>query len=166
MMRRFPKCLLLAATAAGLCSADEPETAAPKPYNGSSYVTFGAGTCQHQITNLSGGGGAEGFVWRGLSLGADAGYFRFQNGGVGFGIGNLDIGYHFVNRKRPGKVDPFVRGTVAGLAASTGGAAAAWGAGGGVNYWFKPRVAFRTEFRVHAIAGERIAMGRIGFAFR
>jgi hypothetical protein len=149
------------------CLPAAGETAATPRYNGAGYLTFGVGACQHRVTNTSVSGGGYGLLWKGLALGGDIGYYRFvERNSNGFGIGTIDVGYHFVNRARPGRLDPFVSMGIVGVGFVSGGAGAAGSLGGGVNYWFKPRLGLRTEFRVHGFCEEAIAMFHIGLSFR
>ncbi len=160
------KHMLLAITllAVPACLAAE-DTAKPFQYNGSGYAYFDAGVCQHGYRLIGGGGGAEGFIWRGLALGADAGYHGFSDG-LRFGLVSLDLGYHFVDRTKPKKIDPFVNFSVVGAAVHCG-VCRAGHFGGGLNYWFKDRVGLRTEVRLNAIGGEEaIVTFHIGFSFR
>jgi hypothetical protein len=71
-----------------------------------------------------------------------------------------------VNRKKPGRVDSFVNGTVLGVGFAGHEFARAQSFGGGVNYWFKPRIALRTEGRLYGVGGEFLLMFRVGFTFR
>jgi len=136
-------------------------------YNGSGYATFGVGRCQHGYANYSFGGGADGFLWRGLTLGGDIGVYQFaDDSGRPFGIGTLNVGYHFVDRRAPGKWEPFVAVGLLGVGFTGHGAGAAGFIGGGVNYWFKRHIGLRTEFRATGFAEEAIAMFRVGFSFR
>jgi hypothetical protein len=136
-------------------------------YNGSSYVTFGVGACQHGYANTGVAGGGDGFLWKGIALGGDIGYFRFvERGSRGFGLANVNIGYHFVNRRKPTRLDSFVSTSVLGAGFSGGGLARSGALGGGVNYWFRPRIGLRTEGRVYGFGGEALVMFRIGLSFR
>lgn len=97
------------------------DTTAERRYDGLGYVTFGAGRCQHQVTNVSVGGGRPGFSVE-----------RARNG-RGFGIGGINVGYHFVNRDKPAHFDPFVYGGPLGVGCARGGLAGAGSLGGGLN---------------------------------
>ena len=159
-MRLSLPILILGTTS--LVMAADPET-----YRGSGYGFFTAGRCQHGYTILGGGGGAEGFLWKGLTLGAEGGYQKFIND-VGFGDFYLPVGYHFVDRKRlDPKLDPFVSVSVLGVFAGRGGYGGAGHIGGGVTYWFKKRIGVRMEFRAHVFAGEEVTgQARVGITFR
>ena len=122
-------------------SAEDPEK--PFRYNGSGYTYFNIGACQHGYRLLGGGGGGDGFLWRGLTVGADGGYHQFSDG-WGFGLLTLNVGYHFVDRKKPKKVDPFVNlSLLGGAVGSQGGFGGGGYLGGGLNYWFKERIGDR-----------------------
>ena len=89
------------------------------------------------------GGGVE-TVWsNGLGFAFDAGYFTgsdFGNGAVSFSPAMI---YELpVN----GRVKPYVRGG-ATLLANRHGGVALWTVGGGINYWFKERMALKVEIR-------------------
>ena len=158
-MKSLALVLVLAAAPA---FSEEPEK--EFRYNGNGYGYFTAGGCQHGYALYGGGGGAEGLVWRGLIVGAEGGYQQFSDH-WGFGTFLLDTGYHFVNRKRPQKVDPFVIGGL-GIAAGNGGFAGAMTLGGGVIYWVKPRIGIRTEGRLNGAGGEGMFVFRVGVSFR
>lgn len=135
-------------------------------YDGDGHAYFATGVCQHGYKHVGVGGGAEGFVWRGLTLGGSAGYHYFVDD-VGFGLASLDVGYHFTDRKQPKRVDPFVSFSPLGVAFAGGGVAGAGSIGGGINYWFKERLGLRTEVRFQAVGVEEsLFMFRIGFNFR
>jgi hypothetical protein len=161
----FRPVLLMLVMGAFACLAGQ--TAEVKRYNTTGYATFGIGVCQHRVTNVSVAGGGSADVWRGLAVGADLGFFRFvERNSSAFGIGTANLGYRYVNRKKPGKFEPFVD-TGLGLAFAGGEAASALSAGAGTYYWLKDRVGLRTEGRVYVIArSEAIVMVRVGISFR
>jgi hypothetical protein len=163
-MKRTILALTLLALPA-LVSAEEPEK--PFRYNGSGYAYFNIGACQHGYRLVGGGGGGEAFLWRGLTVGGDAGYHQFSDG-WGFGLLTLNLGYHFVDRKKPKKVDPFVTlSLLGGAVGSQGGFAGGGYLGGGLNYWFKERIGLRTEVRLNVAATEEIVTAfYIGVSFR
>ena len=137
----------------------------PFQYNGNGHVYFSSGVCQHGYKHIGAGGGGGAFLWRGLTLGGSAGYHQFVDD-FGFGLASLDVGYHFTDRKRPKRFDPFVNLSPVGVVFASG-AAGTGGVGGGVNYWFKERLGLRTEVRVQVIGVEEsVVMFRIGVNFR
>lgn len=159
--------LALLASAAGLLAPAVGQNVKPYSYDGGGYVAYGIGACQHGVKNVSVGLGGQAFVWRGLSVGGDIGYYRFvERNNSGFGVATLDVGYHFVDRRKPGKVDPYFGAGVVGAAFAPGGAIPAVAFSGGVNYWFKPRLGLHTGFRLGVMGGEAIAMFRAGLSFR
>jgi hypothetical protein len=159
----FRICIVLPLAAVLLQGADDPE---PGRYYASGYLAAGFGRCQHGVTNVSIAGGGDGFLWRGLTLGGDVGAYAFTDSGrYRFGLATLNVGYSFGNRNRRGRFEPFVNAGVVGLAFGPGVAQAA-AAGGGLHYWFKPRVGLRTEFRFVGIADEVLTIFRIGVSFR
>lgn len=136
-------------------------------YNAYGYTYFSAGTCQHGYFNVGAGGGGEAFIWRGLTLGADLGYYNFPADRTGgYGAMTLNTGYHFVDRKRPRKFDPYVNCTVLGLAVFPGGRAAAGHLGAGVNYWFKERIGLQTGARIQVVYSEALVVFQAGVTFR
>lgn len=154
-MRRFPVVLLILLSVTA--NAEEQ-------YKGSAYGYFTGGSCQHGYGIVGGGAGAEGFLWRGLTVGVEGGAYTYI-GDKGFGDVYLPVGFHFVDRKRIAKVDPFVSFGV-GLFYRSGIGLATHG-GGGVTYWFKPRLGIRAEFRAHTYGYDEVtAQGRIGIAYR
>ncbi len=147
--------------------AGAQNTDKPFKYNGNGYTYFSAGACQHGYANLGGGGGGEGFVWRGLTLGGDVGYFKFPaDYNNGYGVATLNVGYHFVDRTRPKKLDPYLDFTVLGVAFKPGSSTGAGHLGGGVNYWFKERIGLHTGVQVQIVGEDAVASFRVGLTFR
>jgi hypothetical protein len=135
-------------------------------YRASGYGYFTVGACVHAYTIVGAGGGGEAFLWKGLTLGAEGGYQTFINDS-GFGEAHVPIGYHFVDRNRPAKWDPFVSVSVLGVTAGRNRFAAAGHFGGGVTYWFKDRIGLRMEFRSHVFSAPDVtAQVRVGISFR
>ncbi len=160
-MRVLAIAVLFAATPALL--AGDPQK--PLRYNGNGYAYFTGGACQHGYPLAGGGVGAEGFLWRGITLGGETSYQTFSDG-LQFGLGQLQGGYHLVNRNGRAKWDPFVT-TGIGLGYNfSGGVTGAANLGGGATYWFKDRLGLRMEFRVQGVSSEGIVTGRIGLSFR
>lgn len=152
---------------AALSTAPGAETETAQRYSGSGYVATGVGTCMHAVPTVSVVGGADVFVFRGLALGGEIGYYRFiETRSSGFGVTALNVGYHFVNRRRPGRIEPFVAAGVLG-AAFRSSAVAAGSLGGGVNYWFSRKIGLRLEGRVYGFQEEEALLKfRIGLSFR
>lgn len=106
-------------------------------------------------------------MWRGVTVGGEIGSFRFvEPNSRSILLTTVNVGYQFGKRTRTGKVNPFVEYALLGLGIGAGEYAPAGYLSGGVNYWFKPRVGLRTEFRVYGIGEEAIAMFRVGITFR
>jgi len=163
MRRNWLFIAILAACAAPVSAQDSAQPV--KRYNGNVYGYFTAGACNHGYGIFGGGGGAEGFVWKGISVGVDANYQQFTDG-WGFGSLTPNFGYHFINRDKAVRWDPFV--TIgAGPVFGSGGTSGTANLGGGATYWFKPRVGIRFEYRAQVVAYEEgIHSFRIGFSFR
>jgi hypothetical protein len=136
-------------------------------YDGLGYGFASLGACQHQYFSAGAGGGGEGFLWKGLSLGGELGVYSFPNDrSSGYGVAVLGPSYHFVDRKKPTKWDPYVTAKILGIGFANGGVAGAAVLGGGVNYWFKERIGIQTGVQVHAIAEETVVSFRAGVTFR
>ncbi len=135
-------------------------------YNGNGYTFFSAGTCLHGYANVGVGGGGEAFIWRGLTIGGEIGYFRFTAyRNTGYGIATLNPGYHFVDREKPAKWDPYVSVSVMGRGFATRPGLTGR-LNGGVNYWFKEKIGLQTGAQFQAIDREALVMFRIGLTFR
>lgn len=92
------------------------------------------------------GGGGEAVAKNGAGIGAELAYLApFESMGDGLGTFSINGSYHFLKSSQGGKVVPFVTGGYTGF--FRGGYANGVNFGAGVNYWFKPRVGLRFEFR-------------------
>lgn len=92
------------------------------------------------------GGGGDGLVYRGVSLGGELSMLSPGNRwGRSFGAAAFNAGYHFLHASADGKFVPFV--TAGPVAFFGDGVGLGFSAGGGVNYWFKERFGARFEFR-------------------
>ena len=152
------------------------QTASPKAKqatndNGHSYgYVFAApgGTSGGGGGTLHIGGGGEGVLKNGVGIGAEVGYIApFEAFGDGLGIFSVNGSYHFLNSSKSEKLVPFVTGGYTGF--FRGGYANGANFGGGVNYWFKPRVGLRVEFRDNVFLQEgssHFLNVRVGLAFR
>ena len=130
---------------------------------------FGAigGTSGGSIATLHVGGGGEGLVYKGLGLGAEVGYlFPFENLGDGIGILSTDVSYHFVKPRANRKLVPFVTGGFS--LAFRSGASGGGNFGGGVQYWLRPRLGLRFEFRDQVFSSDfaHLYGFRVGLSFR
>ncbi len=142
---------------------------AANEHNGQAFVFFAPGaekTGSYSVGSAHFGGGAEGFLYRGLGVGAEVGYLTlWRDFSMGIGMLSIDGSYHF-NRER--KLSPFVSGGYS-MAFRTGHINL-YNFGGGVNYWFHDRIGLRLEFRDHVYSRFSPAThclgGRIGLSFR
>ncbi len=139
-VRRLAVTLLLACTAA---------TAQKHQSHGYWYVAPG-GASAHGITETTvhfGGGGEYAFpkgAGAGLEVGAVGATSAFRDTVIGIASAN---GYYHLFPGRWGRLDPF--GTVGYSLLFRSGTANAVNYGGGINYWFRPGLAARVEFRDH-----------------
>ncbi len=125
--------------------------------------TSGGGTGTLQI-----GGGGEGLLKGGVGVGAELAYLTpIRSVGDGIGMFSVNGSYHFLKASDSGKLVPFVTGGYTGFFRS--GYANGVNFGGGVNYWFKPRVGLRVEFRDSFFAQDtsnHFMNVRVGITFR
>ncbi len=114
------------------------------------------------------GGGGEGVFKNGAGIGAEVGYIApFEFFGDGLGIFSVNGSYHFLKSSKSEKVVPFITGGYTGFFRD--GYANGVNFGGGVNYWFKPRVGLRVEFRDNVFIQDGSAHFlnvRVGLTFR
>ena len=156
----------VALTVIPVCFGAE-NTGKPYRYNGGGYTLFGFGACQHKVPYFNASVGGEALLVKGLSLGAEVGYNTFiESRSKSWGLGLLNVGYHFVDRSNPKKFEPFINWGVIGAGFGEGSFGPAASLGGGVIYWFKPKMGIRSEFRYMVISEERIPMFGVGISFR
>jgi hypothetical protein len=149
---------------------------ADHPYRGQGYFFFGMGTGTpsyylHPLIAHVGGGG-EGFLYKGLGIGAEAGYASWGQGLYSSAwIASGDLSYHFGRHARPGRVDPFVLGGPTFVGPThVGRGSLAGNFGGGANFWLAKHAALRVEFR--DVVGARYwpythyVSFRVGITFR
>ena len=129
---------------------------ADHPYRGQGYLFFGAGPGTGGPTKpvfKQVGGGGEGFLYKGLGVGAEVEYANPSEGSNEFTnalVGSAYFSYHFGRHAKRGKVDPFALGgfSVVGPAQAGGGRGSLAGNfGGGANWWLATHAALRFEFR-------------------
>jgi hypothetical protein len=115
------------------------------------------------------GGGGEALLRGGFGMGAELGYFAPVSDvtGNGLGIFSVNPSYHFRNASASKKIVPFVTGGGA-LAFRSGALAGGGNFGGGVQYWFKEKVALRVEYRTYVFSSDRPFLHsiRAGISFR
>ncbi|MFN7999369.1 MAG: hypothetical protein U0Q18_37470 [Bryobacteraceae bacterium] len=139
-----------------------------EPSKGQGYVFYGPGRAPGGGTSQQMGVGAEGFVYRGLGIGAEIGYL-FPSGGFSYGIGLASInGTYHLNRGRLAKVSPFV--TAGYSLAFREGHENLYNFGGGVTWWMARRAGLRLEFRDYVWpggnGGQHTPQFQMGFTFR
>jgi hypothetical protein len=145
----------------------QPPPAVSRVRTGYGYV-FGGVSGDADGAGVSAGGGAEGLVYRGLSVGVDAAYLSSGNNRR-WGVAGLNVGYHFVNGDGAQKIVPFVNGGPMAIGRFDGGAGFGVTFGGGVNYWIKERMGLRFEGRAHRILNsdhQGFGSFRVGLTFR
>lgn len=125
------------------------------------------GTSGNSVATLHVGGGGEALVYKGLGLGAEVGYVApFEAVGDGIGIFSTNVSYHFVKPQSNRKLVPFVTGgfSLAFRNRASGGG----NFGGGVQYWVRPRLGLRFEFRDHIFSSDtpHLYGFRVGLSFR
>lgn len=111
--------------------------------------------------------GGEHAIYKGLGLGAEIGaVYPFQCGYCTIGAFSPGASYHFLAGRKDTKWDPFVNAGYTLFFRS--GVASGIHYGGGVAYWFHPRLAVRAEFRdIRDSTGELgFPSFRIGLSFR
>jgi hypothetical protein len=148
-MKKLIATAVLLLTVPMLASAQD----ADHPYRGQGYFFFGWGTGTSAYLRpliFHVGGGGEGFLYKGLGFGAEAGYATWGGYYQKAVIASGDFSYHFRRHARRGGVDPFVLGgaSFVGPAQSGGGRGSPAGNfGGGANLWLAKHAALRFEFR-------------------
>lgn len=141
-------------------------TAQPdRPYTGYGYAFIAPGAASPGNSGtMHFGIGGEGLVYKGLAAGGEIGFLGPRESlAEGIGVFSPNASYHFT---RNSKLVPFVTGGY-----SLGfreGIANAVNFGGGVNYWFKPRLGLHLAFRDHFSPTEDAHLWgfRIGISFR
>jgi len=122
-------------------------------YRGQGYFFFGMGTGMPSYYHpliLHVGGGGEGFLYKGLGFGAEAGYASWGGYYNKAWIASGDFSYHFRRHARRGGVDPFVLGGISFVGPTMvggGRGSPAGNFGGGANLWLAEHAALRFEFR-------------------
>jgi len=153
-------------------------------YHGQGYGFFGLGTSwgnplyspgypYHPAIEQVGFGG-EGFLYKGLGLGAELGWAYWGSVENQAWMPSGDVSYHFRGNRARARVDPFVLSGASGYLPTSHGArgAPAGNFGGGVNLWFEKHAALRLEVRDHVSQNGSFGPGnhylsfRVGITFR
>jgi len=119
-------------------------------------------------STLGVGGGAEGYVYKGLGFGFDLGAINTASTTDvrrWAGMMSLNAIYNF-NIADKSKISPFIIGGVSIAGFDVPGGV---NFGGGFQYWFHEHIGLRVEFRDHIFTGMRshhYPQGRIGITFR
>lgn len=93
--------------------------------------------------------GGNGVLDHGIGIGAEAGFMGpWRDLRYGIGIGSVNGSWYF---RRRGAVLPFVTGGYSVYVRN--GATSGFNAGGGVDWWFQPRLGLKVEIRDHSGAG-------------
>jgi len=156
-----------------------PAQSEERPYRGQGYVAFGLGGASGHprsagaVEQISFGG--EGFLYKGLGLGAGVGYVNWGQGQFNdqAWMPSADVSYHFGRRARRGGIDPYVLGGFTAYVPTSHGnrGAPAGNIGGGVNVWIREHAALRFEVR-NTISnsdfgpGDEYVSFRFGLTFR
>lgn len=145
--------------------APAQQTSKPATYSSHGYAYFAASARPGGFgEGLGFGGGAETLVYKGLGLGGEIGYLLPRSApSGGYGLLSANPSYHFVNRKKPGKLAPFVTGGYS--LAFRSGSISMFNYGGGVTYWLSEKIGLRFEVREHRRGGG-ILMFRTSVTFR
>jgi hypothetical protein len=135
------------------------------------YFFFAAPGVRHDTgsSTVGIGGGAEGYVYRGLGFGFDAGGINSSSTtGVRNWSGMLSLNCILnFNPADKSKFSPFVIGGLTLIPSFD--VASGYNFGGGVQYWFQKHIALRVEFRDHVLNGmhnHHYPQGRIGISLR
>jgi len=118
-------------------------------------------------TSIHIGGGGEGFVYKGLGVGAELGVAGPWSGfgGEAFGVGSVNLSYHFLPSATDRKLEPFV--SLGYTLFFRAGVTHGGHAGFGLNRWLNNDVALRFEIRDDVEGGHGHLVGfRIGVTFR
>ena len=144
-----------------------------KTVSGLGYGFFGVGAATWEGESDGTwhvGGGAEALFKDAFGVGAEIGYLNwFEEGSDGLGILSVNGSYHFNGGAVSGRWRPFVTGGYT-LGFDSEESVNLFNIGGGVDYWMKPKVGLRLEFRDHIWSGgdENIHFWsfRVGITFR
>lgn len=160
MWKRIVETSLLALIPVLSLAADSEE-----PYRGQGRVFYGPGRAPGGGGLQQIGVGGDGFLYKGLGVGAEVGY-QFPTEGFTYGIGLLSVnGSYHLNRSRRARLSPFVTGGY--TLAFRGGHANLANIGGGVTWWMAEHLGIRLEIRDYVWPGaQHSAQAMVSFAFR
>ncbi|HTS67895.1 MAG TPA: hypothetical protein VMO17_02840 [Terriglobia bacterium] len=124
-------------------------------------------------TNI--GFGGEAFVYKGLGVGAEAGYaaptWRFDAGET-VGVGSVDASYHFFDQAHRRRLEPFIAGGYSLYFGDRTDFQNGYNFGGGLNLWIAKHAALRLEVRdqgnIHYFHSQftNFVAFRVGMTFR
>jgi len=129
----------------------------------------------HKRGGVNTGFGGEVFVYKGLGVGAEAGYAAPNwsfNGNNGVGVVSMDASYHFFSKKNHRKIEPFVVGGYNLYYGDRTDTQNGFNIGGGVNLWVAKHTALRLEVREQDLIRDfhspftRFVAFRVGMTFR
>jgi hypothetical protein len=119
------------------------QTSEERPFH--VYALAGLGHSSGGSNQFQIGGGADAFVFNGVSIGGE---FSHATGQAGFNLFSANGNFHFLTRDKFGRFDPFAGGGYSRFFASGVGANAA-NFGGGLNYWLSDGFGLRFDLRDH-----------------
>lgn len=136
------------------------------------YLFFAPGVAKGNSRIPSGasihiGGGGEGFVYKGIGLGAEIGAVGPWSdfGDNAFGMGSANLSYHFLPGASERKLEPFV--SIGYTLFFRAGVTHGVNAGVGINRWLNKKVALRFEVRDNVEGGHGHLIGfRIGVTLK
>jgi hypothetical protein len=175
---RAARSVVVLAFAAGLVGvpaaalAQSGSSAPVKTVSGLGYGFFGVGAAVGDGDSTGTwhvGGGGEAIFADALGIGAEIGYLNsFEENSDGIGVFSVNGAYHFGGGSSSAKVRPFVTGGY--TLGFRDGHANLFNVGGGVDFWLKPRVGLRVEFRDHIWTEDNDTVQflgvRVGVTFR
>lgn len=145
-------------------------------YAGQGYMVFGFGTGTDVFVHpflWQVGGGGEGFLYKGLGVGAEAGIVVWGPWLGSAATASGDLSYHFGRHAHRGRVDPFVLGGLSFVGPDEKGGgrgSPALNFGGGATFWLADHAGLRLEFRDIAGAAfwsfDHYLSWRVGVTFR
>ena len=101
------------------------------------------------------GGGGEAVIRDAIGIGAEIGYLNWleEPDESGLGVFSVNGSYHFNGGEASRRFRPFLTGGYT-LGFAADGHENLFNVGGGVDYWLKPKVGLRVEFRDHVWSGD------------